>query len=266
MVNAWEWSYNGVTINVASGDIGINSVEGLDAPGIRTDITDRVAEHGAYVFADWFEPRHIVMNGDIASSSEANFITARDSLKGMFVPQRSELPLVFKLFSTGLQYRFNARPTRFNLMVDRDYGRFNPNWVGEFVAEDPRMYADTATTGTINLNTSPGNITPTPNNAGVIRTPWTLVFTGPGTDFKILDVDTTLFIRVNASLTAGQTMTIDRWNRTIVRSDGASMYGSLTTDSQWFELAPGSHVLTASVASGRTSATKADLTFRSAWN
>jgi hypothetical protein len=262
MVNAWEWQYNGITIGTDT--IGVDSVEGLDMPDIRVDENDRIAQHGTWLYADWLSARVITFTGDVTATSEAGFLSAVNSLRSMFTPQRDVQPLVYKLFASGLQYRIYCKPTRLKLPVDRAFSIMSGDWVGEFRAEDPRLFNDTEATLSASLTSGTGNVSPV--NAGTIRTPHRTVFTGPGTDFKVTDVDTGLFMRVNTTLTAAQTITIDTWARTVVKQDGTNLYGFVTTDSQWFDLATGTHQLTGTVASGASGATKMDVFWRSAWN
>jgi len=74
-----------------------------------------------------------------------------------------------------------------------------------------------------------------------------------------------LSMGLTLTMVAGQAVTIDFANRTIVNQAGTSTYSSLNyTTSQWFDLAPGSSTIVASVT-GATAATIINASWRSAW-
>ena len=259
MVANWEYSYNGLTFGGAQA-VGVLSVEGLDPPDTREDISTRMGAHGGYVYSQFLDTRRVIFEGDIQDSS--TMFTTLDTLKAALVPQTADLPLVF-LFPGLVQRRIYCIPSRLSFPVDRDLGIGNANWHAEFVAADPLIYADTLASATLAANTT-GNAL----NSGIMPAYFeSAVITGPGTTFTIKDnAIPAKTIKINTTLTGGQSITVDFRARTVTRNDATNLYSSLDTTSQWWSLAPNfTTVVNFTVASGNTGATQLVLGWRSAW-
>jgi len=261
MVADWEYSYNGLTFGAAQ-SVGVMSATGLEPPDYREDISVRMGEHGGYVFAQYVDPRRVIFELDLISAGGTDAFTLYHTMKAAFVPQSANLPLVFK-WPGQVQRRINCVPSRIAFPIDRDMQIGNARSHVELIAGDPRIYADTASTAAITTS----GATIVANNAGDAPTLFNnAVITGPGTTFTIRDnADAARTVVVNTTLTAGQTMTINFIDRTIVKSDGSSLYPSLAITSQWWALNPGNTTVLFTVGSGATGATRLDMTWRSAW-
>jgi len=262
MVANWEYSYNGLTFG-GSNAIGVTQVDGLDPPDYREDVSTRMGAHGGYVFAAYLDTRRIVFDGDFLGTDINNTFSNLNTLRTAFVPQPSgDLPLVFQ--QPGfVQQRIFCKPTRvaFPLDVGNPVGLFQ--WHVELLAADPLIYADTLATATLAANTTGSAL-----NSGIMPTYFeSATITGPGTTFTIKDnADATKTIKINTTLTGGQSMVVDFQDRTIFRNDLTNLYGSLDTTSQWWYLAPNATTtVNFQVASGSTGATQCVLNWRSAW-
>lgn len=258
---SYEYSYNGYVFG--GGNLaGVLSVEGLDSVDPRVASQPKMGDHGGYAHAQYLDLRTIVISGDINDPS--TFSTTIDALRAAFKPQASSLPLVFALPTIG-ERMVNCVPSRgLNYLVDLGYALNYIPWVVEFLAADPRIYSNTVTTATITNTT--GDNTGVVNNAGTFGTYPTVVFTGPLTSARVTNNGTGEDLKFGATLTAGQTLTLDFQNRTAVKSTGADQYNTIdATIHTWFDLEPGNTTLRIRTT-GFSAATKADVTFRSAWN
>ncbi len=255
----WEFEYNSITFG-GNNEIGVLDVQGLSMPDVRNDTTDRTADHGAFDYSQFLSPRMLSIHGDI--SDESNFEDTVDILRGIFVPQGADLPLKYKL-PGGVVRRINCKPTKVDFPVDRDYMLGYVDWNVQFIAQDPRIYADTAST--LDIFANPGPTSGIASNAGKFETRPVLTLTGPGTTWTIKNTsDGNKFIKWNGALTAGQTAVIDLLDKTVLKL-GVSDYGNFDSTSVWWVLLPGSNTIEVTVGSGSTAATKCTLDWRSAW-
>lgn len=264
-LNNWEYSYNGLTFGGAT-KYGILGVEGLTSPpDARIDVNTIPGRHGSVSYLDRYESRTVIITGDLSDAT--TFEASLDTLKAAFIAQSVALPLAFKrpgMAGSG-QLRVYAKPEKLSLPLDFNYQLGYSQWVAQLFCDDPIIYDDTATVTTI---TGATGGTASLNNVGNIPTYFDNVrITGPGTNFTFrINADTTNDVILNTTLTGGQYMDVDFRNRTIVKSDGTSLYSAFQlSTSLWWYLPVGSTTVQALVGSGGSGATSFAITWRSAW-
>lgn len=262
MVADWGYTYNGLTFGEAT-KYGIIATTGIsEPPDLREDEADRVGSDGGFLYSDQYNVRRIVITADVADTPGTNFEATIEALKDAFLPQVTAIPLVFK--RPGLvQQRIYCKPSKLSLPMDTAFNLGYGQWSVMLAADDPLIYADTA--GTITALAPAG--TQAVSNAGSKSTRFeTMTITGPGTNFTIKDnASSTKLLKLNTTLTGGQSITVDWKKRTIVKQDGTNLYSTLDPTSLWWPLFPGSTTVIFTVGSGSTGATKLDATWRSAW-
>lgn len=137
--NDWEYEYNGLTFG-GNQIIGVVRVEGLSSPpAYKTDITPRTGAHGSAVFAQFYEERHIIFEGDIVDDS--NFETNVDTLRTTFAVRTVDTNLLWKLPGINRR-RIACRPVRLAIAMERGYDVGITTWAAELVAADPAIYDD----------------------------------------------------------------------------------------------------------------------------
>lgn len=133
-------------------------------------------------------------------------------------------------------------------------------------AEDPRKYAQTATTNTaLQLVTTGTTTTQAVVVGGTEDTPPTVTIDGPATNPKLLNntIGAYAFVQWNGTLGGGDTLVIDYAARTILLN-GANDYDAIEPTSSWTYLLSGSNSLTYSRTAG-SGTTTAQLDFRDAY-
>lgn len=262
MVNAWEYSYNGLTFggNTAYGVLEVTGI--TEPPDVREDISDKVGDHGGYSFMDKYSMRRVTLTGDLVDN--ATFEASVDALHVAFLAQVSPLPLVFDRPGFAADRRIYCKPSKLALPLDVNYQLGYGQWNVQLVAEDPFIYVDAVQTATILAGASASI-----SNTGNIPTLFeSVVITGPGTTFKFRDNlvgGGTRFIQLNLTLAALENVTVNFQKRTIIKNDGTNLYGTLDPTSQWWDIKSPNATPALVVTSGSTGATQAAMNWRSAW-
>jgi len=263
MVQAWQVSYNGITVG-ADTSYPLMYASGFDTADVRVDEQIRMADHGAFLYSWWLGTRTVTLEGETTGTSSSDLQAKMDILRSMFVPQGQELPLRFK-WGNVTDRRIECRPVRFTFAIDDMYNIGTARWIGQFKAEDPRIYDDALTTVTFPLG-GDGTETKSVSNTGTFYVPWTAVFSGPGNDFNIVDLVQNKNVKVNYALSAGQTITINSRKKTIKRDNGVNLYQYLANTSEWFEISPLTNNIRCEISAGWSGNSECSLEFRSGWN
>ena len=263
-LNNWEYLYNGLTFGGAT-KYGIVAVEGLASPpDIRDDVGTIPGRHGGWSFLDRYATRVVTITGDL--NDNATFETSLDALKKAFVAQTAPLPLSFKrpgMAGSGTM-RVNCKPTKMHLPIDFNYQLGYSTWVVELLCDDPFIYDDVATVTTI---TGATGGTAVINNIGNVPSfPDNIRLTGPFTaPIWRIDADAVNILTMSGSFAGSLYEDIDMDLRTIIPSYGGSNYASVVqASSLWWPLPVGSTTVRFTCTGG-SGATKADITWRSAW-
>lgn len=253
----YQLSYNGIIVgDLQDWNILPDGIEGLDLPEMESHDQPRFDTHGLVPGRDLVQGRTITINLDTAAQTEAAMQSRLAALRTATSPRKQpddELPLIFKL-PGEVEMRSLCRPRRRSITINRDYTLLNPTAVIQFVASDPRLYAETETT------TSFAGLSGTPNNAGDTRMYPTVEIDGAATNpitiKNVTDANRTLTLAL--AVGAGQTLVVDMGKRTVLLA-GVNRYDAVQSGSEWWELLPGNNTI--EITGGGTKRVK----FRSAW-
>lgn len=276
-MNEWEFSYNGLTFGGAT-DFPLLNIEGLDPPDSRLDSVVRMASHGSYVFAQFLEERHVIIEGEVVGIPGSDLATKVELLNKAFQPQVVALPLSF-LLPGEEQKRVNCVPIRRNMNHDLGYNIGQGRWTIELVAEDPRIYEDSLNSLSTNVAVSAGvdfdidfdfnfgggsggSVLCT--NSGFFPSLPIIRFLGPCTTPRAININTGEEIRLNTTIVAGDFIDVNFMDRTILLNGATSRYSSLDSLSRWWSLNTGTTEVKF-VATATDSNTLMTVSWRSAW-
>lgn len=260
-------------------DIHVASLEGVeDLPAIRSNDDLRSGDHGAFRGTDLLGEREIVMTFHLRDFN-GSYETLRDTFKNaMVISTNTEIPL--KLY--GSTRRINCRVRRRNVPVICDRIQNYATATVQFIASDPRVYDEAlSTSGTIGLPASTGGLvipadvpwvlgasssggTFTATNSGNFPTRPIAVITGPATNPRIENVTAGKTVQFDLALGATDSLTIDFDSHSVLLNGTASRRSTMTSSSQWWELAPGDSTIRFN-ANAYDAAASLVLTYRSAW-
>lgn len=136
-LNDWEFSYGGLTFG-GSTAYGVLKVQGLGPPNSKDDIKQKVTTHGAFVFANYYEERHIIIDGDILGTP-TTLQGLVDTWRNAFVPVNAAILLNEKKPNIA-ERSYKCICTRRAIVVDDLYELGIARWTVELVAGDPGIY------------------------------------------------------------------------------------------------------------------------------
>lgn len=237
MVANGELTFNNLTIGGTSAYI-VTSVDGLDAPGIRLESSDKAVSHGSFTYAMSLEPRTVVITGSVASPVGQTVTSYHYALRGAFQPQTSALPLSFMIPPDDSAKRIYAVPTHpASFTLDNSVVIGQLNYTVQLIAGDPRIYSDTETTTAVSSGGSS-----VVNNTGTFPSPPTIVTTGSYGGSVTFTNSTQSRAVTLTGLSGSGVITVDFANHTIIRGS-ENLYGKLSSASVWWELGPGNNTV-----------------------
>jgi hypothetical protein len=249
----------------------VEEVEGLlGPPNANTNDDDKGYHHGAYMGRHTLGARKVNMKIGVRDATAIE--TRMDELVAAFTPSsaRTEYPLTFQRPGKGIR-KIMARVTKgAQLTSDWKLARgYFDGLIIQFVATDPRVYADTAATpvaitltGVASNSASVNNSASTWDELDTFQgAPPTITITGPSVNPRIANAAAAnRSIKINHNLPSGQNIVIDVAKR-IVTVNGVVNYSVIPDDNQWWELMKG----TQSITYSRTGTT-GNSTATIAWN
>lgn len=214
----------------------------------------------------------------IIGTSNADYYVQANQVATAFSLQPVELPMYFHNSSRLLNVRCRRRS------IPYDAGHMDYAGVAslEVIASDPRIYDAVLQTLTTGLASSSGGMT------FPFTFPFTFGTSGTGGQFQVTNsgnfavrpiltikgpVDTPIIenttagkkLRFTLVLASTDTLYVDLDAHTVLLNGTASRRSALTSDSQWWELAPGTSTLRFSNAGVYQAAASLSVPFRSAW-
>lgn len=287
----YQFTYNGLTFGDGT-EYPVNKVDGLFRRRINLFTPDLPRNHGGFVGASYESPRGVAFEIEVhGDQDDGTFLDRRDAIMAAFQPQvDAELPLTFQLPGADAR-RINCRPVRGDSTVDVESEFGMAMFFVDLEASDPAILSDTETSLILTPFVSAGGLSyPVTypksygsggsggggqiNNTGDWMTWPRIVIDGPssGTLTNPIIEQVTSGERLaldsngGVSISSGQQLVIETHPaiRTIEFATGASRYGKLSTDSEWFSLSPGINELRFR-ASGTTAGATATVYARSAW-
>lgn len=279
----FQMSYNGIVIG--DGTVyPVTQIVGLDAlPDIADTNVNRMRDQGQYIGAFYATRREIVVNLEVIDTSDAAFRADIEALTAATAPQIStELPLAFVLPGMAQVSRQSmCRVQKRTLDVDFPYVQHYATMELDFWASDPRIYDSTVQSVTLNLPTGTGGTswpaawplswgtasaggTAAVLNSGNFEMRPTVTFTGPVDNPSISNDTAGMHLTFALSLLSTDTLTVNLYNKTVLLNGSGNRRGTLTSDSQWWSLAPGSSTVRYSANTVQVGST-ATVTWQSAW-
>src|SRR3954469_23136222 len=267
-----------VVFNDGASGLYLESVTGFDSPDVRQNIDVLPEADGSVAGNFFFGSRPVTLNGKIAANTAAGRNVAVVNLQRAIRGLRGAATL--KSTPQGLP----AMQTTARLNNIRVSGAFVKDFQLSLICPDPRIYSQTLNTNSaIGIAVTPGASFPwafpvnwgggtgatlavNVTNAGNFSTPPTVKVIGPAIGPQITNATTGESLYLDGlTLAAGEYVTVDFGNHTATRSDGTNQYYRVRfPGTVWFTLQPGSSTVQL-WASGATSATELDVSWRDAW-
>lgn len=274
--------YGGLRLDGSSG-FEVQAIDGLAGyPDLRTADLPLLARHGLHPGTDLFGGRTVTLDVVIHSATQADFADAVRALRAAFTPGGAASPLSFQLegVADDQPARVNARPRKLDLPLTSDWWAGYAEATVELFCPDPRIYSDAESSLNTTLPTSVAgltwNLTWNLNwggastagsifavNDGTIDAPATIRVDGPVTNPRVENLAAGKTLELDIVVATGDYLLIDSGARTVLLNGTASRYSSLTSDSEWFDLGPGSNEIT--FRASTTSAATLTVSWRSAW-
>jgi hypothetical protein len=281
----WGFEFRGFAfggtsdLQVAPGLTGL-----FDNPDVVNGDRRRLRRHGLHPGDDFYAGREIVIPIEIVGDDTADWATNLANLKrAMDVdPDAGEEPLVFQVpgVAGGGKRRVLARPRGLAAPVDLNWYYEIPIATARFACSSPDILDNTATTVTSPILTggssgatwdwtwdlSWGTVFTTSfftTNSGTRRAEWTATIPGPVEDPRITHVGEGAHLEFVIDIAAGDELIVDSATRTVLLNGTSNRYSTLTPDSDWFTLPPGSNELGYSADVGTSTIS---IVFHSAWS
>lgn len=256
----------------------LQTLEGWDSPEVRSEFTDREADHGAWASPVYLGSRPITLAGTIVAGSQDLLEAAMERLRAAASLTDTVLTVwetVAKQASVRrsgkplMQYVTGATAT-YSVMV---------------TAQDPRRYSTTLSTGTTALPSTTGGLAlpsafpltfsattvsgqVTAQNAGTVDTRPVLTITGPVVAPVIAALypdGTVRQLLYSLDLVTGDVLTIDTDARTVLLNGGVSRRRFMTVAGGWPVIPAGSSVNYQFQSSTYNATAMLTATWRSAW-
>lgn len=254
-------------LTIAGLDLGpgtnyiVHSVDGFGIPTTRVGDSPRPRDHGLFYGLDFMDGRTITISLTVRGATPSEVVANLDTLLAAWKPIYSD-----SLTISALAYKFpgqvarllRGRPRQAKADTSRIIGNRVPVTL-EYVAADPRQYAAAGSVGTVGMATSSGGRTYNriynlsygasgsvflfATNAGDFVTKPILKITGPAANPHVENLTTGEVMKFALTLAAGDILTIDCDARTVLLNGTASRYSSLSSDSAFITMQPGSNTL-----------------------
>lgn len=276
---AYQVEYNGYVANGTNG-IEVMRITGFDLPELRLGDRVRAGDHGMYPGTDLLGGRNIEVELELWASSATALAPLVEQVMLMSTPGSGELPLVFRVEGWDDDLYVECKPRRRSGIVYEERvaaaGVFAKITL-QYFATDPRLYSKTETATPLTIATSASGMTfpETPpitfgsgssnivtiTNLGNFNMPPRVVLSGDLSNPGLENVTTGDILQLTGELAAGETMTIDFLNRTVLLDGTASRYSWVNDPTGWWSLLPGDN----SIRLIGTGAGSGTLFTRSAW-
>jgi hypothetical protein len=255
ITGATQYEFDAVLMGSGTNYI-MESMEGLDdMPELRADDSDRMDDHGSIAGLDLLPARTITATLDVYDSAGHAAIMARyRTLARAMAPSRIELPLVFQRPGEVKKQVF-VRPRRRSLPSTYDVAHGLAKGSLAWYAPDPRIYSLIEHSQVITIAAGATSASASISNVGDFRSAPRFTIAGTGTNPRIAvsaqtpNRDGTHYngrtTAIDYAMGAGDTFAVSSRLKTITLN-GAQAYSKKRTDSQWFELMPGTQTITVS--------------------
>lgn len=259
--------------NTRNGSI-INRTEGFEY-GDTIEVIQPLPGRSGSIFIDSdYKDRRISWEGQILGTDKDNAIRLRrDMIQA--IPQGELLTVKFTTFD-DLKLQTLAYLRKLRMEYSRQFQEFliemrSPDWRFYSQTLQQPETAITSSVGGMSLPTAlPASLTNssgTPplslTNSGNEKSPAIYKIYGAGTTFTVTNNTTGESFTINQSLAAGEVITVDTLNRTVIQGSNQNVYGNFSGD--FPQISPGDNEIRFNVVSGSDSNTKLVIEFRSAY-
>jgi len=256
----------------------LQTLDGWDSPEVRSEYTDREADHGSWASPVYLGSRPITLAGVIVAASQALLEAAMERLRAAAALTDTVLT-VWETVAKQATVRRSGKPLM-QYVTDT-----TATYSVMVTAQDPRRYSTTLSTGTTALPSTTGGLALPAAfpltfsaatvaglinavNAGTVDTRPVLTITGPVVAPVIAALypdGTVRQLLYSLDLVAGDVLTIDTDARTVLLSGGVSRRRFMTVAGGWPVIPAGSSV-SYQFQSGTYNATAMlSAAWRSAW-
>lgn len=253
----------------------VSSLEGWDSADVRIETPPRPDSHGAFDTDAWYTERKVTVEGQIIAPTVATRRAAEQALSTLTARLQSVL------------LRVDEAPYARQMTVKRA-GRLQLTQIGAtchyslpLVAADPRRYdvnQQSATTGLpadgigfsfpfsfpFSFGSAGAGGTVSVTNAGDLETWPVLTITGPVLNPVVRNNTTGDEMRFTIDLPAGEFLTVDTLNRTVLLDGTANRRNTVAMGSRWPAIVPGVNEFLFRATSSTTDASLV-IRYRSAW-
>lgn len=257
----YELEYRGLLVG-GDTEYALVDTNLFDLPNVRTSNVDRMHQHGQNAGPSFLGGRVIRMSFEVVSNLGMPGIGAAvDLFKQAFQPTVAPEPLHIRhpAVADGRQVTIDCAAVRISAPFNMEFYEGIPIVVVELEAADPLFYGkDLNYVSGIGLGDASEGLTwpltwplewGTSESSSWIAVnngtfPASARFTvhGPVVSPRIENVTQAKILRVNETLTAGQTLIIDTSDMTVTL-DGGNVFPSIAPGSEWFNLnAPGDQI------------------------
>lgn len=259
----------------------VHSIDGFGLPDVRATDTDRPRQPGQFFAQDYLGGRTLTILITVRGASPAEVISNIDALMSVWQPVSVDTATVDQLFfqfpGQATRY-FYGRPRRAAVVTNRIIGN-NAPVVLEFQCADPRQYGIAQSVALGIFQVASGRAYPrtyplafgsavsdvaTVANSGNFAVRPVARITGPVSNPRIENVTAGQYVKFGIVLAQNDYLDIDFDAHTVVLNGTSSRYGTLTNDSQWWELGTGASQVKFS-ADSFDAGSIFSLSFASAW-
>jgi hypothetical protein len=251
----------------------------LSTATIRSTDDDRPRANGVVAGDDYYGSLSVSFDVQVKAGSQAASELATTALTAAFRRSDTDVWLTVRVKGNPSEYALLGRPRGVSVAIDRQ--RFLSGLVDArcvFVATDPLKYGTAASVPITLASTGAGLSFPatfpavfagtagvgigSAPNIGTEQTGWTATLEGPLVNPRIEHVESGWFVKLNATIAAGQTVVLDSRATSIMLSGVAARPSWQWPGSRWFQLAPGANSIRFSADTGDGIAT---INYRPAW-
>lgn len=238
--------------------VDIVRVSGLDNAPFRTTERDREGMDGGFADAEFEKSRTIVLEGTVYGP-HTELYTYMESLKNNYAPVNQPQPFYFQPPSTSRRVVF-CKSYGCKYDIDQAWRIGSSPIQLQLFAEDPTIYDDPTTQVSCSLpieGTGRGYDKSYdygyggPNSGGSLT--WinsgnrpgtgTIIITGPIINPVITHDTSGSELEFNITIAAGQTLTVELRDHTVLLNGTANRRSALVNTSRWFLLQPGANSL-----------------------
>jgi hypothetical protein len=253
----------------------IKEIDGLADAEVRDSRETIPQAHGEHTYTSWYGGRTIVLSGTIRAYNIHKLRDLQEALKLTFADMTEQPLKIISPFATAphhsLEGEFEAPAVEIMCKksqpiqmrdVQQNFS-FTRDFLLTLRASEPffkSQYVELHSQANI---TSPYNFSMT--NIGNYRALPEIILTGPMTNPTLTNDTNGDVMQLTATLTSGQTRTINAEERSLVDQTGANKFSELSVASDWLGVDSGDNDFTLTFTGSPTSVTAVSISFKHTW-